>query len=366
VAISEDEGGNGGGDIIRTSGITKKFDAVTALDDISLRIPAGATGLLGPNGAGKSTLIRVLIGLLEPTRGSGTVLGKEITTEGFDIRQRIGYMPEHECLILDMDAVAFCTFMGQMVGMPRPDALQRAHEVLHYIGVGEERYRKISTYSTGMRQKIKLAQALVHDPDLLLLDEPTNGLDPKGRDEMLALIRALAHDEKKNLLLSSHLLPDVEYVCDNVVIMSSGQILKQGNIKEMLIASKTSLSVRIKGTETEMNAFVSGLVNAGLGAEAEKGGNVRVEIGKEERLPEAYQSIMKAGSSAGCQVRFVSRSARSLEDLFLEVIVAQEKTGRASVSVVTGGAAAPVETGGTAVPVVTGGADAPGSKGGKT
>jgi ABC-2 type transport system ATP-binding protein len=313
--------------IVETHGITKRFDNIVALDDISLKVPTGATGLLGPNGAGKSTLIRVLIGLLNPTSGGGTVLGKDISTEGFDIRQRIGYLPEHECLILDMDAVSFCTYMGQMVGMARSDALQRAHEVLHYIGVGEERYRKIQTYSTGMRQKIKLAQALVHDPDLLLLDEPTNGLDPRGRDEMLDLIRSLAHDEKKNILLSSHLLPDVEYICDNVVIMSSGQILKQGNIKEMLMASKTVLSVRVKGKANEEDAFVKELEKAGLEAELEKGGNVRVDAGMEERLDEAYMDVMRAGAAAGIQVRFVSRSARSLEDLFLDVIRAQEKGG---------------------------------------
>ena len=313
--------------IVETHGITKRFENIVALDDISLKVPTGATGLLGPNGAGKSTLIRVLIGLLNPTSGGGTVLGKDISTEGFDIRQRIGYLPEHECLILDMDAVSFCTYMGQMVGMARSDALQRAHEVLHYIGVGEERYRKIQTYSTGMRQKIKLAQALVHDPDLLLLDEPTNGLDPRGRDEMLDLIRSLAHDEKKNILLSSHLLPDVEYICDNVVIMSSGQILKQGNIKEMLIANKTVLSVRVKGKESELEAFGKALEKAGLEVELEKGGNVRVDCVKEEKLDEAYMEVMRAAASAGTQVRFVSQSAKSLEDLFLEVIRAQEKGG---------------------------------------
>jgi ABC-2 type transport system ATP-binding protein len=317
------------GSIIRTTGVTKSFGSVTALDDISLDVPAGATGLLGPNGAGKSTLIRVLIGLLEPTSGGGTLLGRDIRSESAIIRQRIGYMPEHECLIMDMDAVSFCTYMGQMVGMARPEALSRAHEVLHYIGVGEERYRTISTYSTGMRQKIKLAQALVHDPELLLLDEPTNGLDPRGRDEMLELIRSLAQDEGKNILLSSHLLPDVEYVCRNVVIMSSGQILKQGSIGEMLIASKTLLSVRVKADAAGAAAFAGELVKAGFGAEPEKGGNIRLDIGKEARLDEAYQAVMKAGAATGVQVRFVSRSARTLEDLFLEVIVAQEKGAKA-------------------------------------
>jgi ABC-2 type transport system ATP-binding protein len=317
------------GSIIRTSGITKRFETITALDDISLDVPPGATGLLGPNGAGKSTLIRVLIGLLEPTSGGGSVLGKRIGSESFHIRQKIGYMPEHECLILDMDAVSFCTYMGQMVGMARPEALSRAHEVLHYIGVGEERYRNISTYSTGMRQKIKLAQALVHDPELLLLDEPTNGLDPRGRDEMLELIRSLAHDEGKNILLSSHLLPDVEYVCKNVVIMSCGQILKQGQIGEMLMASKTLLSIRVKAGEAETVAFAAELEKAGFRPALDKGGNLRLDIGKESRLDEAYQAVMKAGAATGVQVRFVSRSARTLEDLFLEVIIAQEKGAKA-------------------------------------
>jgi len=311
--------------IIKTSGITKRFESVMALDDISLSVPPGATGLLGPNGAGKSTLIRVLIGLLEPTSGGGSVLGKEIGRESFSIRQRIGYMPEHECLILDMDAVSFCTYMGQMVGMARPEALSRAHEVLHYIGVGEERYRKISTYSTGMRQKIKLAQALVHDPELLLLDEPTNGLDPRGRDEMLDLIRSLAVDEGKNILLSSHLLPDVEQVCQNVVIMSSGRVLMQGSIHEMLIASKTTLSIRVKANPSDTAAFLAELEKAGFRAELEKGQNIRLDIGSETRLGEAYQAVMRAGAASGVQVRFVSRSARTLEDLFLEVIIAQEK-----------------------------------------
>jgi ABC-2 type transport system ATP-binding protein len=315
--------------IIRTSGITKRFESVTALDNLSLMIPPGATGLLGPNGAGKSTLIRVLIGLLEPTSGTGTVLGRELAGEAFQIRQRIGYMPEHECLMLDLDAVSFCTYMGQMVGMARAEALSRAHEVLHFIGVGEERYRTISTYSTGMRQKIKLAQALVHDPELLLLDEPTNGLDPRGRDEMLDLIRSLALDERKNILLSSHLLPDVEYVCQNVVIMSGGQVLKQGSIGEMLIASKTLLSVRVKADAAATALFLAGLERSGFGATFEKGGNIRVDIGEEARLEEAYQAVMQAGAASGVQVRFVSRSARTLEDLFLEVIIAQEKGAKA-------------------------------------
>jgi ABC-2 type transport system ATP-binding protein len=309
--------------IVSTKGITKRYDSVVALNNVSLNVPPGATGLLGPNGAGKSTLIRILIGLITPTSGNGKVLDRPINTQGPSIRQKIGYMPEHDCLILDMNAVTMCTYMGQMVGMRKADAMQRAHEILHYIGVGEERYRKIKTYSTGMRQKIKLAQALIHDPDLLLLDEPTNGLDPKGRDEMLNLIRALAYDQKKNILLSSHLLPDVEYVCENIVILNDGEVLKQGNIKEMLIGQKTVLNVKIKGSADEMDAFNRWLGKKDYGTEVAKGGNIRIDTRKEENVEAAYQDVMRAADATGCQVRYASQSAKSLEDLFLEVIKGQ-------------------------------------------
>jgi ABC-2 type transport system ATP-binding protein len=310
--------------IISTKNILKQYDTVTALNSVSLKVPRGATGLLGPNGAGKSTLIRVLIGLVQPTSGTGTILDMGIREQGLAIRQRIGYMPEHDCLVLDMDAVSLCTYMGQLIGMPRVDAMQRAHEVLHYLGVGDERYRKIKTYSTGMRQKIKLAQALVHDPELLLLDEPTNGLDPRGREEMLTLIKALAVEEKKDILLSSHLLPDVEYVCDNIIVLNAGEVLKQGNIKEMLIANKAVLNIRIKGDPDIRGSFEKQLNEMGFMVEVTKGGNVRVDAKDESRVDEAYTAIMKAAAGSGCQVRYVSQSVKSLEDLFIEVVRGQD------------------------------------------
>jgi len=311
--------------IISTKNILKQYDTVMALDSVSLQIPRGATGLLGPNGAGKSTLIRVLIGLVQPTSGTGKILDMDIRDQGLAIRQRIGYMPEHDCLILDMDAVSLCTYMGQLVGMPKIDAMQRAHEVLHYLGVGDERYRKINTYSTGMKQKIKLAQALVHDPELLLLDEPTNGLDPKGRDEMLSLIKALAVEEKKDILLSSHLLPDVEHVCENIIVLNAGKVLKQGNIKEMLIANKAVLNVRIKGDPEVRGSFEKDLIKMGFGTEVTKGGNVRIDAKNEERVEEAYTAIMKAAARSGCQVRYVSQNVKSLEDLFIEVVRGEQE-----------------------------------------
>ena len=179
-------------------------------------------------------MLKALLGFVKPTEGRMTVLGLDVAARGrWTIRARIGYMPESDAHIPGMNAVSFVGYCGQLAGLPAVDAMQRAHEVLYYVGLGEARYRNIETYSTGMKQRIKLAQALVHDPDLLFLDEPTNGMDPKGRDEMLELIRDLGHNKNVNLILSSHLLPDVEYTCDHVVVMDKGQVAAQGPIEEL-------------------------------------------------------------------------------------------------------------------------------------
>ena len=183
---------------------------------------AARSACSGPNGAGKSTLLKSLLGFLVPEKGAMRVLGLDVATSPLEIRERIGYMPESDAHIPGMNAVSFVAYCGQLSGLPAVDAMQRAHEVLYYVGLGEARYRNVETYSTGMKQRIKLAQAIVHDPDLLFLDEPTNGMDPKGRDEMLELIHDLAHNKGVNLILSSHLLPDVEYTCDHVVVMDKG------------------------------------------------------------------------------------------------------------------------------------------------
>lgn len=182
------------------------FGTQSALREVDATFAPGASGLLGPNGAGKSTLLKTLLGFVRPTGGSMRVLGLDASREPLAIRARLGYMPESDAHIPGMSAVTFVAYCAQLSGLPQTDAVRRAHEVLYYVGLGEARYRNLETYSTGMRQRIKLAQALVHDPDLLFLDEPTNGMDPKGREEMLALIRDLAHNKGVNLILSSHLL----------------------------------------------------------------------------------------------------------------------------------------------------------------
>src|SRR6187551_3829691 len=221
------------GPVVRADQLTVRFGKNFALKDVTAVFPPGAVGLLGPNGAGKSTLLKALLGFLVPEKGSMKVLGLDVASSPLEIRERIGYMPESDSHIPGMNAVTFVAYCGQLSGLPAVDAMQRAHEVLYYVGLGEARYRNVETYSTGMKQRIKLAQALVHDPDLLFLDEPTNGMDPKGRDEMLELIRDIAHNKGLNLILSTHLLPDVEFACDHVVVMDKGTIATAGPIAEL-------------------------------------------------------------------------------------------------------------------------------------
>lgn len=314
--------------IIETRNITKTYGQVKALSEVSLDIPVGATGLLGPNGAGKSTLIRTLIGLVKADSGTGTIFGNDIATDGLAIRERIGYMPEHECLMQDMSAVEMVAYAGLVSGMPQGDAMQRAHEVLHFVGIRDERYREIGTYSTGMKQKVNLAQALVHDPDLLLLDEPTNGLDPKGRDEMMELIRFLAREKGKSILLSSHILRDVELACDNIVVLAAGEVLMQGNLKEQLRGSSGVVNVRMVG---DGQSFMRGLRDMGYEVEDQDGYMMKIStsnVGGQEKQADRdrgiFQAIMHVASASEVQIRYASRSVMNLEDLFIDIV---EKRG---------------------------------------
>src|SRR3954452_7313690 len=246
---------------VQLDGVTVIYGKNQALKNVSAKFAKGAVGLLGPNGAGKSTMLKSLLGFVKPDQGRMTVLGMDVATSPLEIRARIGYMPENDGHIPGMTAVAFVGYCGQLAGLQPSDAMQRAHEVLYYVGLGEARYRNVETYSTGMKQRIKLAQALVHDPDLLFLDEPTNGMDPKGRDEMLELVRDIAHNKGMNLILCSHLLPDVEYTCDHVVVMDRGQIATAGPIESLKGHGGRVYEVRVKG---ERDAFVAALTSAGL------------------------------------------------------------------------------------------------------
>ncbi|HEY8551132.1 MAG TPA: ABC transporter ATP-binding protein [Vicinamibacterales bacterium] len=293
--------------------VTVEYGRNRALAEVSARFPLGAVGLLGPNGAGKSTMIKALLGFITPTHGTMRVLGLDVATQPQEIRARIGYMPETDGHIPGMNAVSFVAYCGELAGLPAVDAMQRAHEVLYYVGLGEARYRNLETYSTGMKQRIKLAQALVHDPDLLFLDEPTNGMDPKGRDEMLELIRDLAHNKGVNLILSSHLLPDVEYTCDHVVVLDKGRIATQGPIAELKGPAGRVYEVRVKG---DVAAFVDVLHAHAMECHATDEDVMRV-FAPDGR---SARDIFALAAAHQVQVRHLRPSVPTLEDVFARAV----------------------------------------------
>ena len=212
--------------LIETERLTKRFGAVTALDDLTVAVSPGVTGLVGANGAGKSTLRKILLGLIPATDGHARVLDLDVTSEGAAIRERVGYMPEHDCLPPDVSATEFVVHMARMSGLPQTAARERAADTLRHVGLYEERYRPMGGYSTGMRQRVKLAQALVHDPSLVMLDEPTNGLDPAGRDDMLELIQRIDAEFGISVIVTSHLLGELERVCREIVVIDAGRLLR--------------------------------------------------------------------------------------------------------------------------------------------
>src|SRR5947209_10200814 len=213
--------------------VSRWYGSQQALKDVSLHLQPGRIGLLGPNGAGKSTLLKILLGVLPISSGTGRILDRDLAHPNSSLRRDIGYMPEADALIPGLQGAEYVALAGELYGMPRRQAQRRAHEVLTYLELGEARYRRLEEYSTGMKQRLKLAQALVHDPPALLLDEPTSGMDPAGRDAMLDLLLRLGRDHGKAILLSTHLLGDVQRVCDRVVILHEGRVLCQGPVHEL-------------------------------------------------------------------------------------------------------------------------------------
>ena len=299
--------------VVRFDRVTVSYGAQDALRDVTGMFTAGASGLLGPNGAGKSTLLKSLLGFIRPTHGSMNVLDLDVSEAPLDIRARLGYMPESDAHIPGMNAVTFVAYCAQLAGLPAVDAMQRAHEVLYYVGLGEARYRNVETYSTGMRQRIKLAQALVHDPDLLFLDEPTNGMDPKGRDEMLDLIRDITQDKGINLILSSHLLPDVESTCDRVVVLNHGGIVANGPIQELKGATRRAFEIRVKG---DLNQFTAALESSGAECHGTEDDIMRVLI--DEGM--SARDLFALAAAHHVQVRHLRPSVPTLEDVFARAI----------------------------------------------
>jgi len=301
--------------VVSLDNVVVEFGRNRALNGVTAEFSPGAVGLLGPNGAGKSTMIKALLGFIVPRQGQMRVLGLDVAVSPVEIRARIGYMPENDAHIPGLTAVQFVTYCGQLAGLPSADAVQRAHEVLYYVGLGEARYRNVETYSTGMKQRIKLAQALVHDPDLLFLDEPTNGMDPKGRDEMLELVRDLSRNKGVNLILSSHLLPDVEYTCDQVVVMDKGRIAASGPIEALKQPRGRVYELRVK-TPGDLEAFFDRLTAAGLECHSTDDDVVRVFVPGDG----GAQQLFALAAAAGVQVRHLRPSVATLEDVFAHAV----------------------------------------------
>jgi ABC-2 type transport system ATP-binding protein len=295
--------------LIETQQLTKRYGAsVVALNGLDLAVEPGIIGLVGANGAGKSTLIKILLGLLAPTSGGATVLGYDIAREGPVLRQFVGYMPEHDCLPGDVSATEFVAHMAQINGLPRSSARERTAETLRHVGLFEERYREMRGYSTGMKQRVKLAQALVHDPQVLFLDEPTNGLDPAGRDEMLDLVRRTGREFGISIVMASHLLGEIERVCNYLVVIDGGHLLRQGPLGDFTAATGV-LAVEVEG---EAERLAGHLRERGLRAEVDRR-IVLVALEGEER---AFDLIRDACADLGLGLVRLERRRQNLEDLF--------------------------------------------------
>jgi ABC-2 type transport system ATP-binding protein len=294
--------------LIATTGLTKRYPGgVTALDGLSVAIEPGIVGLVGSNGAGKSTLLKILLGLLEPTAGSATIFDMDVATRGIAIRELVGYMPEHDCLPPDQTATDIVSHLALISGLPRAAARERTAEVLRHVGLYEERYRAIGGYSTGMKQRVKLAQALVHDPRLLLLDEPTNGLDPAGRDEMLELIRRTGTEFGIAVIVASHLLGEIERVCDHLVAIEGGKLLRSAPLVSFTERTGT-LAVEV---EDGREALIERLTARGLRVVVD-GPSILVDLVDEAPFDIVRDTVVDLGLAL---VRMEQRRHR-LEDLF--------------------------------------------------
>ncbi|HYI15300.1 MAG TPA: ABC transporter ATP-binding protein [Thermomicrobiales bacterium] len=301
--------------IVTTAALTKAYGSVIALDTVDLSIPRSAIGLLGANGAGKSTLIKLLLGLIAPTGGTATMLGMDIRSDVIRIRERVGYMPESDCLPMDVTAADFVGHMAEMSGLPGRDARQRANDVLYQVGVDEERYRLIRGFSTGMKQRVKLAQAIVHDPELVFLDEPTNGMDPQGRDDMLNLINRIHRQLGITVIVSSHLLEDIERVCDYVVMVDRGKLVVNGRIND-LMQGGGDVIVRIDG---DPQRLVDGLAARQLSARL-SGPEVIVAAPDGGVSDAVYDAIRDAVVEMDAPLRMLRGRERSLEDVYIQTV----------------------------------------------
>jgi ABC-2 type transport system ATP-binding protein len=300
--------------LIELHRLSRWFGGVQALKEVSLRLPPGRIGLLGPNGAGKSTLLKILLGILAPSSGTGSILGQALGGSGIQLRRAVGYMPEADALVPGLRGAEYVALAGELYGMPYREAQRRAHEVLTSLGLEDARYRFLEQYSTGMKQRLKLAQALVHDPPVLLLDEPTSGLDPAGRDAMLRLLLELGRDHGKSILLCTHLLGDVERVCETVVILHRGEILRHGSTEALCLHRQDRYRLQVQGN---LDAFRAELCLEGVEILQDNGrGILRVAV------PSHWvtRTFFVLAENHEVVIRGLRRDDESLEELFRRVL----------------------------------------------
>jgi ABC-2 type transport system ATP-binding protein len=291
--------------LITATNLTKKYKDVTALDNVSFSISDGITGILGENGAGKSTAIKIFLGLIPPTSGKATVLGEDVS-QNVSARSRVGYMPEHDCLPTQVSASEFLTHMAELSGLPPRAARTRAADTLRHTGLFEERYRAIGGYSTGMKQRVKLGQALVHDPAFVFLDEPTAGLDPVGREEMLDLVRKTHRDFGISVLFSSHLMSDVERTCDRIIVLHGGHVAESGEVGQF---TRETEIVFIE-VDTNRDELVTTLERRGIAVTPEGSG---LTVKGTERI---YDEVRDAVIEANAALRRMTPQRRALTELF--------------------------------------------------
>ncbi len=298
--------------MIKATNVVKQYGNLKALDNFSIEIPAGKVGILGPNGAGKSTFVKIALGLLTATSGEITVLGETLTKNTTEIRRKIGYMPEHDCIPNEMTGVEFLIEMGMVSGMSLSGATERTHEILGHLRMGEEKYRLIGEYSGGMRQKIKLAQGLIHAPEVVFLDEPTSGLDPNARREMLETINGLTDVSNTKVLLSTHILQDVEMVCDSVIIVKDGRLQMQKDVKAIVGEKSNFVQVRIGGKSED---FISELKKKKINVEND--GRVLVIPYVDDST---YDYIIEASVKSKCSLYEMERTSQSMDSVYQEII----------------------------------------------
>jgi len=315
--------------LIELNDIQKSYKNMMALRGVSLTMSDGITGLLGPNGAGKSTLIKVLMGLVKVNGGTGSVLGHTLGKEGRKIRSLVGYMPEDDCYIAGMTGIEMVTFSAALAGIPAVEGLRRAHEILDFCGVHQERYRSVEGYSTGMRQKTKFAASIVHDPLLLILDEPTSGLDPEEREALLNRVRVLCERFNKSAIISTHILPDVQAICDHVIILAEGQV----RVSDSLEALNKPTSPRYIATAMEGEERLADLLNrANLATSLTPEGLLSIEVRDET----AFQTISRVCTENGIVLRSLTPTRNSIEEIFMAAIRGEDADGVSDQAVARG------------------------------